>query len=112
MTSISDLCEMIRGGWNDQLESALLENPKLATQKTEQGISILMYAVYCQNKDAVHSIRRRKTHLDIFESASIGEIQTLKTLLREQPELLNAYSIDGFTLLGLACFFGHEEIAR
>ena len=32
--------------------------------------------------------------------------------MEEKPELLNDYTNDGFTLLGLAAFFGHFDLAQ
>ena len=36
----------------------------------------------------------------------------VNSLISSNPSLTNSYSVDGFTPLGLACYFGHEEIAK
>ncbi len=42
----------------------------------------------------------------------MGDLPALKLHTMLHPELLRMFSPDGFRLLGLACFFGHEEVAR
>ncbi|WP_189337133.1 ankyrin repeat domain-containing protein [Flavobacterium laiguense] len=108
----NDILEFIKTGQNDKLELALKENPLLMDSKTEQGISYLQFAAYCRNKIAVDLLRQHKQQLDIFESASTGDIYNLKKRLEEDSNLLNSYSIDGFTPLGLSCFFGHYSIVK
>ncbi len=112
MTPKHDLAELIKTGANEQLEAFLLEQPALAHSKTEQGISILMFAAYCRNKKAVDLLKRYKQELDLFEASSTGEIETVKNILNEFPGLVNEASVDGFSALGLSCFFGQFEMAR
>jgi uncharacterized protein len=108
----NDLLEFIKTNQNNKLELALKENLLLADSKTEQGISLLQFAAYCRNKIAVDLLRQHKHQLDIFESVSIGDIDNLKIELEKDSNLLNSYSIDGFTLVGLSCFFGHYNIVK
>ncbi|HTP12208.1 MAG TPA: ankyrin repeat domain-containing protein [Bacteroidota bacterium] len=112
MIPVSELCEIIRSGKNDRLESLFMETPGLADAKTDQGISILTFACYCRNTGAVGIIRQHKKNLDCFEAASAGDFRTLESYLSTHPSSINSYSVDGFTLLGLSCFFGHREIAE
>lgn len=109
---MKELSEFIKTGENNQLANRLIQDPSLADSKTEQGISILQFAAYCRNMEAIQIIKRHKSQLDIFEAASLGIVERVKQLLEEKPELLNDYSNDGFTLLGLAAFFGHFDLAQ
>jgi uncharacterized protein len=45
----------------------------------------------------------------IFAAAAKGQTDELRSLVEKDPALVNAYSPDGFTPLGLAAFFGHAE---
>ena len=45
----------------------------------------------------------------IFAAAAKGQADELRSLIESDPVLLNAYSPEGFTPLGLAAFFGHAE---
>jgi uncharacterized protein len=45
----------------------------------------------------------------IFAEAAKGQTDELRSLIENDPTLVNAYSPEGFTPLGLAAFFGHAE---
>lgn len=90
----------------------LIDNPSLADIKTEQGISLLQFAAYCKNTFAIDILKKYKQNFDIFEAASIGDIETVNQILNTTPELLNSYSSDGFTALGLGSFFGHLSLVK
>lgn len=109
---MEEFIELIKTGRNDQLEQKLIENPSLAHSKTDQGISLLQFAAYCRNNFAVDILKQHKMEINIFEAVSIGDHDTVNQLLDENPELLNSYSSDGFTVLGLASFFGHLSIVK
>jgi ankyrin repeat protein len=49
--------------------------------------------------------------LTIFEAAAAGKINNILRLLARDPQLVNAYAVDGFQALGLACYFGHLDVA-
>ena len=104
---MEEIIDLIRTGKNDLLAQKLNDNPLLADNKTEQGISLLQFAAYCRNNFAVDLLKRYKQNPDIFEAASIGDTETIKQLLEKTPGLLNSFSPDGFTPLGLAAYFGH-----
>ena len=108
-----DITDLIKSGDNNQLEQLLKENPSITDNKTETGISILQYAVYCRNTEAIDLIMKyKKQNLDIFEAVSIGDNLITNQLLSKNPYLLNSYSADGFTLLGLASYFGHYSLVK
>lgn len=109
---MKEIIEIIQRGDNGQLEQKLNQDPLLATAMTEQGISLLQFAAYCRNLEAIQILRIHKPQLDIFEAASLGEISIVDHFLEEKPALLNSHSTDGFTILGLAAFFGHLELAK
>lgn len=109
---MKEIIELIKAGKNDLLEQKLNEDPSLAERKTEQGISLLQFAAYCRNTFAVDILKKRRQNLDIFEASSIGNNEIVRQLLEKNPELLNAFSSDGFTALGLASFFGHLSVVN
>ena len=109
---MEEIIELIKNGKNDLLEQKLNDKPLLAEIKTEQGISLLQFAAYCGNNFAVNILKKSKKKIDIFEAASIGDIETISQLLNTTPDLLNSFSIDGFTALGLASFFGHLSLVK
>lgn len=110
--NMEEIIEFIKTGKNDLLEQKLIDNPSLANIKTEQGISLLQFAAYCRNNSAVDILKKYKSELDIFEATSIGDTETVSQLLEKNPEFLNSFSIDGFTALGLASFFGRLSLVE
>jgi ankyrin repeat protein len=105
-----DIFQLIHENRLIELEEQIKENPKIADQRNAQGISALLYACYHRNSEAVALISTFLNHLSIHEASATGNLEEIKRNLREDPELLNADSPDGFSPLGLACFFGHSEI--
>ena len=45
----------------------------------------------------------------IFAAAAKGQTEELRSLIEQDPSLVNTHSSDGFTPLGLAVFFGHAD---
>ena len=45
----------------------------------------------------------------VFAAAAKGQTDELRSLVEKDPALINAYSSEGFTPLGLAAFFGHAK---
>ncbi|MGC3943874.1 MAG: ankyrin repeat domain-containing protein [Chryseolinea sp.] len=109
---MNELTELIKSRNNDALADQLKLNPSLANAKTEQGISLLQFAAYYRNKEAIEIIACYKDGLDIFEAATIGDIVTTQTFLSKDPTLANALSGDGFTPLALAAYFGQLDIVK
>lgn len=109
---MQEIVELIKNGNNKTLSQKINDDPPLAQGKTDQGISFLQFAAYCRNQEAIEIFKTHKHDLDIFEAASIGDHETISQYLAQDPEWLNAYSTDGFTLLGLASFFGHLSLVK
>lgn len=109
---MEEIIELIKTGKNDLLEQHLIDNPSLADSKTAHGISLLQFAAYCRNNFAVDILKKHKQELDIFEAVSVGDTDTVSQLLDKTPDILNSFSQDGFTPLGLAAFFGHLPIVK
>jgi len=106
------ITDLIKEGDISRLEQKLKDNPSLIDEKTDQGISLLQYAAYLRNEGAVEIIRKYKPKLDIFEAACVGDNNILIQSLIKNPDLLNTFSSDGFTLLGLASYFGHYSLVK
>jgi ankyrin repeat protein len=49
--------------------------------------------------------------LDVFEAATLGEVDRLREILDAEPTAATAYSGDGFTALHFAAFFGEPDAA-
>jgi uncharacterized protein len=104
--------EYIQTGNKEALERLLNAQPNLATGKTSLNVSPLMLSCYYKKTTLSEVILKFVKNLNIYESAALGKFDTLASNIYAFPELINSFSDDGFTPLGLACYFGHEEAAR
>ena len=75
-------------------------------------LSPFMQALYAGDHERVRSLRAEQPELDVFEAASLGDVERLRALLDEDPSVVGAWSVDGFTPLHYAAFFGGPGPAR
>jgi hypothetical protein len=91
---------------------ALEREPRLANARDPQGVSIVCLAVYRGRRALAEALAARRTDLDVFESACIGERARIDAALAADAAHVNAVSPDGFSPVGYAAFFGHVEVLR
>lgn len=102
--------EWIRTGEVEALRAALRSDRSRAAERGASGVSALLYAAYCRNAEAVGVIREALDGVDLHEAAAIGEMEGVRKALEADPEAVGSLSADGFSALGLASFFGREEV--
>jgi len=110
--SIAQLEEQIEAGNFSAVKEILVQNPKLANNNTSHNISPLLLACYYKKQDIANLISEFTDDLTLFEACAVGKFDTATLLIFQKPSSINEFSEDGFTPLGLACYFGHEELAR
>jgi len=110
--SIAQLEEQIEAGNFSAVKEILVQNPKLANNNTSHNISPLLLACYYKKQDIANLISEFTDDLTLFEACAVGKFDTATLLIFQKPGNINEFSEDGFTPLGLACYFGHEELAR
>lgn len=110
--STETLEQYIQTGNLQALNALISGKPDLAKNATSQGISPIMLARYYGKTEIVTMLLNYLDELSLFEAAAIGKFDVVAHLVYTHPELINEFSDDGFTPLGLACYFGHAEIAR
>jgi ankyrin repeat protein len=104
--------EYIQTGNTTAVSDLLGSNPRLATIKTSHNISPLMLSCYYNKPEISAIILEYAGEPDIYEASATGKFDSVANLIYKNKDQINTFSEDGFTPLGLACFFGHEEIAR
>jgi uncharacterized protein len=104
--------ELIQAGDEDALSDLLDARPELAGERNADGLSPVLHALYTGKDDLVEPILDANPPLDVFDAAAVGRTRGLEELLDGEPELVRAWSPDGFTALHLAAFFGQEDAAR
>lgn len=109
---ITQLETLIENNQVDEVIALLSKKPELASQTTSHQISPVLLASYYQKPELANKIAEFVSELNIFDACAIGRFNDVNSLLSKDPSLIAAYSVDGFTPLGLACYFGHEDIAK
>jgi uncharacterized protein len=91
------------------VKAMLKADATLAGAKDQNGVSAILKASYYGKKDVVAMLLASGIELNIFEAAATGQTARVRTLLKQDAALVNAFAPDGFFPLGLAVFFGHQE---
>ncbi|MBZ5647675.1 MAG: ankyrin repeat domain-containing protein [Acidobacteriia bacterium] len=104
--------EAIQKGDGQRFLALLREEPGLVRARSEPCGSALLFARYCNRQEMVDELLKLNPQLDIFEAAALNKRNRVAELVSVDPEQAKAYSVDGFTALHLACFFGHPNIAE
>ncbi len=108
-----DLLEKyIEIGDSKELIELLASKPALATKKTSHQVSPLMLCCYFKKPDLARIISEYVQDISIFEASALGRIDIVKKIVAADPELIHGFSDDGFTPLGLASYFGNEDVVR
>ena len=110
--NIAQLEQQIEAGDLQAVKEILFQNPRLANVNTSHNISPLLLACYYKKKDIADLISEFTDNLSLFEACAVGKFDAATLLIFQNPEAVNEFSEDGFTPLGLACYFGHEDLAR
>jgi len=107
----SDFFDAIQRGDREQIERQLAADPGLIHARAK-GLSPILVAAYNGHPELASFLADKTVALTIFEAATAGKINNILRLLARDPQLVNAYAVDGFQALGLACFFGHLDVAE
>jgi ankyrin repeat protein len=94
------------------LDALLTENPALAKSRTSHHVSPLMLSCYYKKPEVTTLLLKYLGDINLFEASAAGKFDVVAHLVYSHPEAINFYAEDGFTPLGLACYFGQYEIAR
>ncbi|MFD2147343.1 ankyrin repeat domain-containing protein [Mucilaginibacter antarcticus] len=110
--SLELLEQYITEGDAPALDELLAQNPALATQTTTHNVSPLMLSCYYKKPEVSNVLLKYVGDINLFEAAAVGKFDMVAHLIFNHPDDVNNYAADGFTPLGLACYFGQFEVAR
>jgi ankyrin repeat protein len=105
------LFDAIRKGDAGQVRALMTSDPTLTAARNPDGATPALWAAYTRHPELAPVVLAGREP-DFFEACALGNRGRASALLARDPKLVDAYSGDGFTGLGLAVFFGQEEIAR
>src|ERR1017187_2381553 len=109
--SEQQLFEAIRAGDASRVDELLEADPGLAGARAPDGASAVLMAIYCGHSEMVRLFEGRGVVLNLFEACAAGRSERVASLVGGDPALVGGYSDDGYPALGLAVFFGHDDIA-
>jgi ankyrin repeat protein len=102
--------KLIQQGATAEVADAVQADSALTAWRDPQGVSALMWSVYCGQALVRDFLLARLAAegigLDIFEAAATGDVARLRDLLEAEPGLARSFSGDGWTALHLAAAFG------
>ena len=101
----------VKGGDAAQVQAQLAAEPALAAARTAGGVSAALLAVYYGHAAVGRQIVAARGNADLFEAAALGLTERVAEVLAAAPGEANAFAADGFTPLGLACYFGQPAVA-
>ncbi|MBS1788362.1 MAG: sigma-70 family RNA polymerase sigma factor [Acidobacteria bacterium] len=107
--SVIEILNAARTGDASRVKELLQQNRRLLTARDWLGNTALILAVNSGQQAVAELLFKAGVQPDIHEAAAIGKTDRVAALLRENAALLNSYSAEGFTPLGLAAHFGHSE---
>ena len=110
--SVEQLEEYIASADLAGLTDLLQQNPALAKAKTSQQVSPIMLSCYYKKPDVTALLLKYVEDISLFEASAAGKFDVVAHLIFTHPDAVNDYADDGFTPLGLACYFGQFEVAR
>lgn len=105
------LFDAIRKGDGAAVRALMTADAALAATHNSDGATPALWAVYTRHAELAPVVLAGREP-DFFEACALGNRERAASLLAHDPKLIDAYSADGFTALGLSIFFNHEEIAR
>lgn len=110
MSNVSPLMLAIQNRDVEAAKAALERDATQATTALPGGISPLMFSLY-NGAPEIAALLKVFREPDVFEAAAMNEAMALAKLVIADPALLGAHSVDGWTPLHLAGFFGARDTA-
>lgn len=110
--SAEKLEQFIADGDTERIEALLRDEQSLARVRTSHNVSPLMLSCYYKKPEVTEVLLKYTSDLSLFEAVAAGKFDVAAHMVYLHPEAVNYFAEDGFTPLGLACYFGRFEIAR
>jgi RNA polymerase sigma factor (sigma-70 family) len=109
---VVEILDAARKGDSERVRALLVRNPRLRHGRDVMGNTALIIAVNSGHHELAALLRESGAPVSLHDAAAIGDTERVDAVLEEQSELLDSFSGEGFTALGLAAHFGHLETLR
>lgn len=110
--NVAALFVAIQAGDHAAVGAMLKQDPTLASQRNDMGLSAVMWACYLRQPEVRDVVLAAGPSLDLFDAIAVGDEAGFQDRLAADPSLAQAWSADGFTALHLAAFFARTECVR
>lgn len=110
--AVNDLFSAIHANNLPGVQLLITAEPELLEARSPSGLSPVLFAAYYRRPEILRALIGAGAPLNLYEAAAAGEADRVSALLDAQPDLVHTFSPDGFSPLGLAAFFGHDEVAQ
>ena len=107
---IDTLKEYIQNKEEHKIIKLISTNPEVLDSKDSNGSSGFFLIAYSGLTIPFETAKTNKKSFDFHEAIVSGKIQIVNDSIANNPELVNTYSLDGFSPLSLAAFFDQTEI--
>ena len=104
--------DAIKAGEYERVKAMVSAEPTLIDARGRTGESAILTAVYHRQKEIVNLLVARGAALTLFEACAAGEVERAERSMANDGSAINAFSVDGWTPLHLAAYFGHTKIAE
>ena len=112
MEQEATLINYVKMGHQAEFAALLDQNPNQIRAKHSSGKSLLLLATYYRQPTIVNELISRGCKPDIYDATAMGDYDGVLAHIKERPSAIFTRHEDGTSLLGLATFFGHENIVR
>ncbi len=110
MSDVPAFFEAIRSGDLAKVDPFLRADAGLGSAVNAAGQSAILFALYNGHQTIAHALIARGTTPNFLEASALGNVERVSAMLAENPTLADTVTPDGFGALGLAAFFGREQV--
>lgn len=103
--------ELLRTGSLNDIQLAV-ENNQSLVQEEVFGLSCVVYSAYHGKMEIAQWLSGQKETISFSEHIILGNVAQVQRHLQRSPSERNSFLKDGFTPLGLACFFEQLDVVK
>jgi len=110
--AVDDIFDAVREGDLGRVRDLVEKDPGLAGSRDGEGLSVILHARYRDREDMIEVLLSAGPELDVLEASAIGDTDRVEQILAADPRSVHVWSVDGYSPLPLAAFFGHARTAQ
>ncbi len=112
MPDLHSFHELVKTGALESVQKVLQTDPSLLNARNDAGQNAVLLAHYYRQPAIADYLLTLQPELDVFTAAVAGLLADVLEEVDHDTQLLGARNTDGWTLLHLASFFGHAQLAE